>query len=391
MTFHQRAAALKTLAAQLLGDKEEFYALSRRTGATDRDTAVDVDGGFGAAPAYASRARRELPDDTVLVDGEVEQLGKQGTFVARHIYTPLRGVAVQINAFNFPVWGFLEKYAPAFLAGVPSIVKPAGSTAHLTEAVVRRIVDSGVAPDGALQLLAGSAGGVLDQLSGQELVFFTGSADTARTLRSHPSVLGKAVRFNAEADSLNCSVLGSDGNPETPESGLFVDQLVTEMTVKAGQKCTAIRRALVPQELLDDVVEATRHKLDGVVVGARCPTTGSATPWSWRPGARAASSAPWSPTTPTWPAPSSVGPHSPTDGSLCSTGTPRRRAQATGSRCRCWCTAVRGGPVAGRSSVACAASSGSCSAPLCRRRRRCWPASARATERMTATQSGKDR
>jgi oxepin-CoA hydrolase / 3-oxo-5,6-dehydrosuberyl-CoA semialdehyde dehydrogenase len=268
MTFHQRAAALKTLAVQLLGDKEEFYALSRRTGATDRDTAVDVDGGFGTALAYASRARRELPDGTLLTDGEVEQLGKQGTFVARHIYTPLRGAAVQINAFNFPVWGFLEKFAPAFLAGVPSIVKPASSTAYLTEAVVRRIVDSGVLPDGALQLLAGSASGVLDELGGQDLVFFTGSADTARTLRSSPAVVANAVRFNAEADSLNCSVLGPDATPGTPEFGLFVDQLVTEMTVKAGQKCTAIRRALVPRELVDDVVEATRQSLAGVVVGA---------------------------------------------------------------------------------------------------------------------------
>jgi oxepin-CoA hydrolase/3-oxo-5,6-dehydrosuberyl-CoA semialdehyde dehydrogenase len=268
MTFQQRAAVLKDLAVQLMADKDEFYALSRRTGATDRDTGVDVDGGFGTLLAYASRARRELPDDTVLVDGAVEQLGKQGTFMARHIYTPLRGVAVQINAFNFPVWGFLEKFAPAFLAGVPSVAKPASQTAYLTESVFRRIVDSGLLPDGALQLLAGSATGVLDELTGQDLVFFTGSADTARLLRSNPAVVAHSVRFNAEADSLNCSVLGPDATPETPEFGLFVDQLVTEMTVKAGQKCTAIRRALVPRELEEDVVEAVRRKLADVVVGA---------------------------------------------------------------------------------------------------------------------------
>ena len=268
MTFQQRAAVLKELAVGLMGDKDEFYALSRRTGATDRDTAVDVDGGFGTLLAYASRGRRELPDGTVLIDGAVEQLGKQGTFVARHIYTPLRGVAVQINAFNFPVWGFLEKFAPAFLAGVPSIAKPASSTAYLTEAVFRRIVDSGLLPEGALQLLAGSASGVLDGLAGQDLVFFTGSADTARTLRSHPAVVGNSVRFNAEADSLNCSVLGPDATSGTPEFDLFVDQLVTEMTVKAGQKCTAIRRALVPREIEDDVVDAVREKLAEVVVGA---------------------------------------------------------------------------------------------------------------------------
>src|SRR3954466_10866238 len=268
LTFHQRAGLLKQVALRLMGDKDAFYTLSRRTGATDPDTAVDVDGGFGTVLSYASRARRELPDDTVVLDGAVEPLGKRGTFAGQHLYTPLRGVAVQINAFNFPVWGFLEKLAPAFLAGVPSIVKPASQTAYLTEAVVRRIVESGLLPEGSLQLLTGSAAGVLDLLSGQDLVFFTGSAATARKLRSTPSVVAHSVRFNAEADSLNCSVLGPDATPDTPEFGLFVDQLVTEMTVKAGQKCTAIRRALVPRAFADDVVEATRARLAEVVVGA---------------------------------------------------------------------------------------------------------------------------
>src|SRR3954469_14938197 len=268
LTFHQRAGLLKQLALTLMADKDEFYAISHRTGATDRDNAVDIDGGFATVLSYAGKAKRELPDDTIVLDGAVEQLGKRGTFAGQHLYTPLRGVAVQINAFNFPVWGFLEKLAPAFLAGVPSVVKPASQTAYLTEAVVRRIVESGLLPEGSLQLLAGSAAGVLDLPSGQALGFFTGSAATARQLRSTPSVVAHSVRFNAEADSLNCSVLGPDATPDTPEFGLFVDQLVTEMTVKAGQKCTAIRRALVPRELIDDVVEATGERLSQVVVGA---------------------------------------------------------------------------------------------------------------------------
>src|SRR5687767_448538 len=268
LTFHQRAGLLKQLGLRLMADKDALYALSHRTGATDRDSAVDIDGGFGTVLSYASKARRELPDDTVVLDGAVEPLGKRGTFAGQHLWTPLRGVAVQINAFNFPVWGFLEKLAPAFLAGVPTIVKPASQTAYLTEAVVRRIVESGLLPEGAVQLLSGSAAGVLDLLGGQDLVFFTGSAATARKLRSTQSVVANSVRFNAEADSLNCSVLGPDATPDTPEFGLFVDQLVAEMTVKAGQKCTAIRRALVPRTLVDDVIEATRERLAKVVVGA---------------------------------------------------------------------------------------------------------------------------
>ncbi len=197
LTFQGRAAILQDLAVRLLAAKEDFYPLSRRTGATDADSKVDVDGGFGTCLAYATRARRELPDDTVLLDGALEQMGREGTFQAQHFYTPLRGVAVQINAFNFPVWGFLEKFAPAFLAGVPSIVKPASQTAFLTEAVFRRIVEFGVLPAGSLQLLAGSAGSLLDGLTGQDAVFFTGSAATARTLRTSPAVVANSVRFNA--------------------------------------------------------------------------------------------------------------------------------------------------------------------------------------------------
>src|SRR4051794_12871383 len=267
LTFHQRAALLKQLGLRLMAEKDAFYALSRRTGATDRDSAVDVDGGFGTLLSYASKARRELPDDTVVLDGAVEPLGRGGTFLGQHLYTPLRGVAVQINAFNFPVWGFLEKLAPAFLAGVPTVVKPASQTAYVTEGVVRRIVDSGLLPEGSVQLLAGSAAGVLDALAGQDLVFFTGSASTARKLRSTPSVVANSVRFNAEADSLNCSVLGPDAIPGTPEFGLFVDQLVTEMAVKGGQKCPAIRGALVPRGLLEGGGEAPRGRLSPVVGG----------------------------------------------------------------------------------------------------------------------------
>src|SRR5690349_14887752 len=183
LTFHQRAGLLKQLGLRLMADKDAFYALSRRTGATDRDSAVDVDGGFGTVLSYASKGRRELPDDTVVLDGAVEPLGKRGTFAGQHLFTPLRGVAVQINAFNFPVWGFLEKLAPAFLAGMPTIVKPASQTAYLTEAVVRRIIESGILPEGTLQLLCGSPAGLLEELGAQDSVAFTGSAATGAHLR----------------------------------------------------------------------------------------------------------------------------------------------------------------------------------------------------------------
>lgn len=267
LTFHERAGILKQLGLTLMAGKDEFYEMSRLTGATTRDSGVDIDGGFGTILSYASKARRELPNDTVYLDGDIEQLGKKGTFLGQHIYTSRQGVAVQINAFNFPVWGFLEKLAPAFIAGVPSIVKPASQTAYLTELVVRRIVESGLLPEGSLQLLCGSAREVLDHLGGQDSVAFTGSADTAATLRSHPNVVGEGVHFTAEADSLNASVLGPDVATSDPEFDLFIKQLVTEMTVKAGQKCTAIRRALVPQGRVDDVIEATKARLAKVVVG----------------------------------------------------------------------------------------------------------------------------
>ena len=267
LTFHERAAILKSVGQFLREHRPELYALSGRTGATLADARFDVDGGIGVLASYASQGRRELPDDTVLLDGDAAQLGKGGQFLGQHILTPRHGVAVQINAFNFPVWGPLEKFAPAFLAGVPSLVKPASSTAYLTARLVELIASSGLLPDGSLQLICGSAGDLLDHLTDQDSVSFTGSASTAQRLRTHPTVVARSVRFNAEADSLNCSILGPDAGPGSPEFDLYVKQLVTEMTVKAGQKCTAIRRALVPEPLLDAVAEAASARLAKVVVG----------------------------------------------------------------------------------------------------------------------------
>ena len=267
LTFHQRASALKALGKLLMSRKDEFYPISAATGATTRDSAIDVDGGFGTLLSYASKGTRELPNDTIYLDGGTEILGRGGTFVGQHIYTSRPGVAVQINAFNFPVWGMLEKLAPAFLAGVPSIVKPAHQTAYLTEAVFRVIVESALLPEGSVQLVCASPRALLDHLDSQDIVLFTGSASTAAKLRSHPKVVERGVRFNAEADSLNCSILGPDATPDTPEFDLYIKQLVAEMTTKAGQKCTAIRRALVPAELVDDVVEATSVRLSKIVVG----------------------------------------------------------------------------------------------------------------------------
>jgi oxepin-CoA hydrolase/3-oxo-5,6-dehydrosuberyl-CoA semialdehyde dehydrogenase len=267
LTFHERAALAKAVGGMLRDHRDELYALSARTGATLGDSKFDVDGGIGVLLSYASKARRELPNDTVYTEGAVEPLGRGGQFAGQHILTPRRGVAVQVNAFNFPVWGPLEKMAPALIAGVPTLVKPASQTAYLTARLVELIVGSGILPEGSLQLLCGSAGDLLDHLGEQDLLSFTGSASTARQLQSHPNVVARAVRFNAEADSLNCSILGPDATPGTPEFDLYVRQLVTEMTVKAGQKCTAIRRAFVPAPLLDAVIDAVAARLEKVVVG----------------------------------------------------------------------------------------------------------------------------
>ena len=267
LTFHQRAALLKSLASHLREHRPELYELSARTGATKGDAKFDVDGGIGALFSFSSKGRRELPNDTICTDGGLEPLSKQGTFLAQHIATPMRGVAVQINAFNFPAWGPLEKLAPAFLAGVPSLIKPASQTAYLTHRLVELIVESGILPEGSVQLLCGSAGDLLEHLTDQDLLSFTGSASTAQRLRAHSNVVAQSVRFNAEADSLNCSILGPDATPGTEEFDLFVEQLVTEMTVKAGQKCTAIRRAFVPTGLMDEVIRAATDRLSEVKVG----------------------------------------------------------------------------------------------------------------------------
>ncbi|GGA56068.1 putative phenylacetic acid degradation protein PaaN [Pseudoclavibacter endophyticus] len=268
MTFHERAFTLKQLALFLQERKETLYDVSRRTGATARDNLVDVDGGIGVLFTYGSKGRRELPNSTIIIDGDVESLSKDGTFLGEHVYTSMPGVAVQINAFNFPVWGMLEKFAPAFIAGVPSIVKPATPTGFVTEAAVRLIIESGILPDGALQLVSGSARGLLDHLDYRDAVAFTGSASTANALRAHVNVAEGGVRFTAEADSLNAAILGPDAVPGTPEFDAFVRSVVTETTAKAGQKCTAIRRTIVPSGLVQPVVDAVAERIaKRVVVG----------------------------------------------------------------------------------------------------------------------------
>ncbi|HVY81483.1 MAG TPA: phenylacetic acid degradation bifunctional protein PaaZ [Steroidobacteraceae bacterium] len=267
LTFHERAALVKNLAKFLTEKKDEFYALSYATGATKADSWIDIDGGISTLFVFASKGTRELPNSRVYVDGAPEMLSKTGTFVGQHICTPLEGAAVHINAFNFPVWGMLEKLAPTLIAGVPAIVKPATATSYLTELVVRRIVESGILPEGALQLICGSAGDLFDHLTCQDAVAFTGSASTASALRRHPKVIEHAVRFTAETDSLNSSILGPDAAPGTPEFDLFVREVVREMTAKAGQKCTAIRKALVPAETSAAVIDALRAALAKIVVG----------------------------------------------------------------------------------------------------------------------------
>jgi oxepin-CoA hydrolase/3-oxo-5,6-dehydrosuberyl-CoA semialdehyde dehydrogenase len=267
MSFHERAAMLKALGLALMDRKEEFYALSAATGATRADSWVDIDGGIGTLLSYASKGRRELPNTRVLLDGDAEALSKDGTFSAQHILSPLQGVAVHINAFNFPCWGMLEKLAPTLLAGMPAIVKPASQTAYLTELMVRRMIETGLLPEGAVQLIAGSVGDLLDHVGGQDVVTFTGSASTGRKLKSHPAVIGNSVRFTMEADSLNASVLGIDAGPGTEEFDLFVKEVAREMTSKAGQKCTAIRRVIAPRAHCDALVAALGDRLGKTVLG----------------------------------------------------------------------------------------------------------------------------
>ena len=261
LTFHQRARIIKGLGLAILAAKEQLYDLNIATGATRKDGWIDIEGGAGTMLSFSSKGRRELPDAHVLLDGDLEPLSKRGTFVGQHIYTSLQGAAIHINAFNFPVWGMLEKLAPTLLAGMPAIVKPASSTAYLCEAAFRVMIDTGLLPDGAVQLIVGGVGDLFDHLGGQDVVSFTGSASTASKLKSHPTVLRESVKFVAEQDSLNASLLGPDAAPGTPEFDLFVTEVVTEMTVKAGQKCTAIRRAMAPAAHLDALQSAIAAKL----------------------------------------------------------------------------------------------------------------------------------
>lgn len=267
MTFHQRARMLKALGQHLNRHKQALYDISFDTGATQSDHLIDIDGGIGTLFVFASKGRREMPDDTIYLDGGVEVLGRTGQFLGQHICTSLQGVAVHINAFNFPVWGMLEKLAPTLLAGVPAIVKPATNSCYVTELAVRLMHESGLLPEGALQLVTGGLGDMLDRLGMQDVVSFTGSAETALMLRSNRNILENSVRFVAEQDSLNASILGPDAVPGTPEFDLFIKEVSREMTVKAGQKCTAIRRILAPEAQVGAVIEALRERLSKVVIG----------------------------------------------------------------------------------------------------------------------------
>ena len=267
MTIHERAYMVKDLALALNERKEELYALNAHTGATRRDGWIDIEGGAMTLFSASSKARREMPNDVIVLDGPPEQISKSGSWMGQHVYTSLKGVAVHINAYNFPVWGMLEKLGPTLIAGVPAIVKPATATAYLCEHAVRIMIETGVLPEGALQLIVGRTGNLLDNLTGQDMVSFTGSASTAAKLRSNPNILSNSVRFVAEQDSLNASVLGPDATTESPEFNLFVKEVVSEMTVKAGQKCTAIRRAIVHEDILDDVQNAIAARLSGIKIG----------------------------------------------------------------------------------------------------------------------------
>lgn len=265
-TFRERGLMLKALAMYLLEKKEYFYEISRYTGATKADSWVDIEGGIGNLFANAS-LRRQFPDERFYVDGDAVPLSKGGSFIGHHIMVPREGVAIHINAFNFPVWGMLEKIAVNLLAGVPAIVKPATLTSYLTEAVFEEIIKSEILPEGSLQLICGSARGILETVQNQDVVTFTGSASTGQQLKSHPRLVSEAVPFNLEADSLNCCVLGQDVKPGMPEFDIFIKEVSREITTKAGQKCTAIRRVMVPADMVEDVQIALGKRLAGSTIG----------------------------------------------------------------------------------------------------------------------------
>ena len=267
LDFQQRAERLKALAKYLNEHKETLYATSAHTGATRADSWIDIEGGSGTLFAYAGIGSNELPSGNLVHEGPAIALGKTGRFQGTHILVPRGGIAVHINAFNFPIWGLLEKFAPAFLAGMPCIGKPATATSYLTEAAVRLIQQSGIVPEGALQLVIGGTGDLLDRLDGRDVVTFTGSADTAAKLRVHPNLVRHSIPFNVEADSLNCAILAPEVTPDDEEFDLFVKEVAREMTVKAGQKCTAIRRVIVPRDRLDALAEKLRARLKKIVIG----------------------------------------------------------------------------------------------------------------------------
>lgn len=266
MTFHERGRMLKALALYLLERKEKYYQVSAMTGATRSDSWVDIEGGIGNLFANAS-LRRQFPDEPFYVDGLAASLSKKGTFIGHHIMVPKRGLALHINAFNFPIWGMLEKIAVNLLAGIPAIVKPATLTSFLTEVMVEDIIASGILPEGALQLICGSARGVLDFVENGDVVTFTGSSSTGKMLKAHPRLIEEAVPFNLEADSLNACVLGEDVTPEMPEFDIFIKEVAREMTTKAGQKCTAIRRIIVPENKVEDVRISLGKRLATTTIG----------------------------------------------------------------------------------------------------------------------------
>jgi oxepin-CoA hydrolase/3-oxo-5,6-dehydrosuberyl-CoA semialdehyde dehydrogenase len=266
MTFHARGNMLKALAIHLRTKLDVFYAISYQTGATKADSWVDIEGGIGNIFANAS-LRRKFPNETFCIDGESHNLSKNSTFMGTHILVPKDGVAVHINAFNFPVWGMLEKIAVNLLAGMPCIVKPATVTSYLTEAVVKEIIDSKILPEGSLQLICGSAGDLLEHVNSQDVITFTGSASTGFMLKSNPQIIRESVPFNMEADSLNCIVLGEDVEPGMPEWDIFVKEIRKEMTLKAGQRCTGIRRIFVPENKMEDIATALGTALAQTVIG----------------------------------------------------------------------------------------------------------------------------
>jgi oxepin-CoA hydrolase/3-oxo-5,6-dehydrosuberyl-CoA semialdehyde dehydrogenase len=266
MTFHERGRMLKALAFYLTERKAAYYSVSYKTGATKIDSWIDIEGGIGNLFANAS-LRRQFPNERFYVDGDTVKLSKEGTFIGHHIMVPKEGVAIHINAFNFPVWGMLEKIAVNLLAGVPAVVKPATITSFLTEVVTKDIIASGILPEGSLQLICGSANGILDHVTSQDIVTFTGSAHTGKMLKSHPRVLAESVPFNVEADSLNAAILGEDAAPGTDEFDLFIKEVRKEVTVKSGQKCTAIRRVIVPEKYVEDVQIALANAFAKTPVG----------------------------------------------------------------------------------------------------------------------------